>query len=63
MRETMADFKAEMRQQNEIRANEITDIRNEIKNVSREVHNLFLTAAIGIGGLFATLIYTILKSG
>lgn len=63
MRETMTDFKTEMRQQNEMRANEIADIRNDIKNISREVHNLFLMAAIGIGGLFATLIYTILKNG
>ena len=84
----MRDFKTEMRQQNEMRAAELRELRqaqasqqvrhdenitalrgemkniaNEVKDVTREVRNLFLTAAIGIGGLFATLIYTILKSG
>ena len=86
----MRDFKTEMRQQNDMRAKEIADLRkkhdddikdmhqeldrkvdnlsndikevsNEVKGIGKEVRKLFLTAAIGIGAMFATIIYTILK--
>ena len=67
-------FIGEMRQQNEMRAQEISDLRkkqeadmsslrNEIQGVGREVRNLFLTAAIGIGAMFATVVYTVIKGG
>ena len=74
MRRSNDDFKKEMRRQNEMRAKEISDLRQEtnqkvdqlsqdIKNVGREVRNLFLTGAIGIGAMFATIVYTIIKGG
>ena len=70
----MQDFKNEMRQQNEMRAKEISDlrkkqdadmtsIRNEIQGVGREVRNLCLTFAIGIGAMFLTVVYTIIRGG
>ena len=70
----MRDFKQEMRQQNEMRAKEISDlrkkqdadmtsIRNEIQGVGREVRNLCLTFAIGIGAMFLTVVYTIIRGG
>lgn len=73
-RRANADFKNEMRQQNEMRAKEAADlrkkhdadmasIRNEIQGVGREVRNLCLTFAIGIGAMFLTVVYTIIRGG
>ena len=42
-------------------SNDIKEVSNEVKGIGKEVRNLFLTAAIGIGAMFATIIYTILK--
>ena len=39
-------------------SNDIKEVSNEVKGIGKEVRNLFLTAAIGIGAMFATIIYT-----
>ncbi len=70
--EEMREFKQEMRDRDNRRATEINDLRkesdrkfdnlsNEVKGIGKEVRKLFLTAAIGLGAMFATIIYTILK--
>ena len=70
----MQDFKQEVRQQNEMRANEISVLRQkhdedmqamrtDMQSIAREVRNLFLTAAIGIGAMFLTVVYTIIRGG
>ena len=54
--EGLNDFKAEMRQQNEMRANEITETRAEMRSLgekidgmSKHVQNLVTAATVGIG--------------
>ena len=41
----MRDFKTEMRQQNEMRANEIREIRTSIDNMGKHVRNLTVADA------------------
>ena len=47
MRNNMQDFKNEMRQQNDMRAAEIMELRQDLKNTSREIRGL-LIAFVGI---------------
>ena len=57
--EEMRDFKNEMRQQNQMRANEIAEIRNSINSMGNHVRNLEITAMIGIGAMCLTVIYSV----
>ena len=43
MRNAMQDFKNEMRQQNEMRANEIMELRQDLRDTSKEIRTLLLT--------------------
>ena len=61
----MRDFKTEMRQQNEMRANEIREIRTSIDNMGKHVRNLTVAAMVGMGTMtlagIAIVISIILK--
>ena len=74
--DSFQDFKEEMRQQNQMRATEIQEIRtsignmqNRIDEMGRHVRNMAITSMAVVGGmvvavvgLVATVIYSILKS-
>ncbi|MBE8954623.1 MAG: hypothetical protein SR2Q5_02990 [Quinella sp. 2Q5] len=58
----MRDFKTEMRQQNQMRAEEMREIRASIADMGRHVRNLSLTAMAAIGAMVVTVIISLLKS-
>ena len=45
----MRDFKTEMRQQNQMRAEEIREIRASIDGMGKHVRNLTVAAIVGMG--------------
>lgn len=64
----MREFKDEMRQQNQMRAEEIREIRSSIDGMGKHVRNLAITsmAAIGgmvvaVGAMVVTVLYSIFK--
>ena len=52
------DFKNEMRQQNEMRANEISELRQDLRDTSKEIRTLLITfvgiVAVILIGMFRT---------
>ncbi|MBR2775401.1 MAG: hypothetical protein IKD73_10495 [Selenomonadaceae bacterium] len=64
--EEMRDFKDEMRQQNQMRAEEIRDLRNEIRigldGMGKHVRNLAITSMAAIGAMVVTVIISLLKN-
>ncbi len=67
----MRDFKAEMRQQNQLRAEELREmrqkhdadmreIRTSIDGMGKHVRNLSVATIIGVGTIAITVIYSIL---
>ncbi len=58
----LKDFKDEMRQQNQMRAEEIREIRAGIDSMGKHVRNLSLTAMGAIGAMVVTVIISLLKS-
>jgi len=64
----MKDFKAEMRQQNQMRAEDMREIRqtisnmqNNINDMGKHVRNLSLTAMGAIGAMVVTVIISLLR--
>ena len=64
----MQDFKEEMRQQNQMRAEDMREIRSSLDSMGKHVRNLVWTsmAAVGgmtvaVGAMVATVIYSILQ--
>ena len=64
----MREFKDEVRQQNQMRAEEIREIRSSIDGMGKHVRNLAITsmAAIGgmvvaVGAMVVTVLYSIFK--
>ena len=64
----MREFKDEVRQQNQMRAEEIREIRSSIDGMGKHVRNLAITsmAAIGgmvvaVGAMVVTILYSIFK--
>ena len=60
--EEMRDFKDEMRQQNQMRAEEIREIRSSIDGMGKHVRNLAITSMAAIGAMVVTVIFSILKN-
>ena len=58
----MRDFKTEMRQQNEIRAEDMREIRASIADMGKHVRNLSLTAMGAIGAMVVTVIISLLRN-
>ena len=65
----LKDFKDEMRQQNQMRASEIQEIRTSLDSMGKHVRNLAWTGmaavggmAVAVGAMVATVIVSILKS-
>ena len=69
--EEMRDFKNEMRQQNKMRAEEIREIRQDMKNMQasldakidgmgKHVRNLSVATIIGVATIAITVVYSIL---
>ena len=69
--EEMRDFKNEMRQQNKMRAEEIMEIRQDMKNMQasldakidgmgKHVRNLSVATIIGVATIAITVVYSIL---
>jgi len=65
----MREFKNEMRDRDNQRAEDIREIRQELKDMGKHVRNLAITSMAAVGGMFvavgamvATVIYSILKS-
>ncbi|MBR7025454.1 MAG: hypothetical protein IKI08_05545 [Selenomonadaceae bacterium] len=67
----MRDFKNEMRQQNKMRAEEIREIRQDMKNMQasldakidgmgKHVRNLSVATIIGVATIAITVVYSIL---
>ena len=67
----MRDFKTEMRQQNKMRAEEIREIRQDMKNMQasldakidgmgKHVRNLSVATIIGVATIAITVVYSIL---
>ena len=52
--EEMRDFKDEMRQQNQMRSDEVKEIRQSLDAMRKHVRNLSITAMAGIGAMFVT---------
>ena len=66
----MRDFKTEMRQQNQMRAEEIREIRQDMKtmqanldakidNMGKHVRNLSVATIIGVATIAITVVYSI----
>ena len=62
----LKDFKDEMRQQNQMRAEEIREIRSSIDGMGKHVRNLAITSMAAIGGMavavaamFVTVVYSV----
>ena len=58
----MKDFKDEMRQQNQMRSEEIREIRTGLSDMGKHVRNLSLTAMAAIGAMVVTLIISLLRN-
>ncbi|MBQ6130753.1 MAG: hypothetical protein IJL12_00180 [Selenomonadaceae bacterium] len=58
----LKDFKTEMRQQNEIRAEDMREIRMSIADMGKHVRNLSLTAMGAIGAMVVTVIISLLRN-
>ena len=58
----LKDFKTEMRQQNEIRAEDMREIRASIADMGKHVRNLSLTAMGAIGAMVVTVIISLLRN-
>ncbi|MBO4779343.1 MAG: hypothetical protein J5497_01770 [Selenomonadaceae bacterium] len=56
------DFKEEMRQQNQMRAEDMREIRLSIDGMGKHVRNLALTAMGAIGAMVVTVIISLLKN-
>lgn len=57
----LKDFKEEMRQQNQMRAEEIREIRSSIDGMGKHVRNLAITSMAAIGAMVVTVIISLLK--
>ena len=60
--EEMRDFKTEMRQQNEMRTEDIREIRNSISAMGKHVRNLAITSMAAIGAMVVTVIISLLRN-
>ena len=67
--EEMRDFKNEMREQNQMRAAEISEIRSSINSMGNHVRNLTIAAMVGIGAMALSggaiavaIVYSLLSS-
>ena len=58
----LQDFKTEMRDRDNQRAEDIREIRQDIKDMGKHVRNLSLTAMAAIGAMVVTVIVSLLKS-
>ena len=58
----MQDFKEEMRQQNQMRADDIREIRQDLKAMGHHVRNLVWTSMAAIGAMVVTVIISLLRS-
>ena len=58
----LQDFKTEMRDRDNQRAEDIREIRQDIKDMGKHVRNLSLTAMAAIGAMVVTVIISLLKS-
>ena len=58
----MQDFKNEMRQRDEQRRAEISEIRQSISAIGNHTRNLAVTAMICIGAMCITVIYSVVHS-
>ena len=58
----MRDFKNEMRQQNQMRAEEIREIRTSLDGMGKHVRNLAITSMAAIGAMVVTVIISLLKN-
>ena len=65
----LKDFKTEMRQQNQMRAEEIREIRTSVSNIQnriddmgRHVRNLAITSMAAIGAMVVTVIISLLRN-
>ena len=58
----LKDFKEEMHQQNQIRAEDMREIRASIADMGKHVRNLSLTAMGAIGAMVVTVIISLLKN-
>ena len=56
------DFKEEMRQQNQMRAEDMREIRLSIDGMGKHVRNLALTTMGAIGAMVVTVIISLLKN-
>ena len=64
----LQDFKEEMRQQNQMRAEDMREIRSSLDSMGKHVRNLSITAMAAVGGMtvavgamVVTVIYSILQ--
>ena len=58
----MKDFKDEMRQQNQMRSEEIREIRTGLSDMGKHVRNLSITSMAAIGAMVVTLIISLLRN-
>ena len=58
----MKDFKEEMRQQNQMRADDIREIRQDLKEMGHHVRNLVWTSMAAIGAMVVTVIVSLLRN-
>ena len=56
------DFKNEMRQQNQMRAEDMREIRNSIDSMGKHVRNLAITSMAAIGAMVVTVIISLLRN-
>ena len=57
----LRDFKQEMRQQNEMRADEVKEIRNSIDGMNKHVRNLSYTSIAAIAAMVITVLLNLPK--
>ena len=58
----LKDFKDEMRQQNEMRSEEIREIRTGLSDMGKHVRNLSITAMAAIGAMVVTVVISLLRN-
>ncbi len=58
----MKDFKDEMRQQNQMRSEEIREIRTGLSDMGKHVRNLSITSMAAIGAMVVTVIISLLRN-
>ena len=58
----LKDFKDEMRQQNEMRSEEMREIRTGLSDMGKHVRNLSITAMAAIGAMVVTVIISLLRN-